>query len=78
MEALPGHVLNLQEIEIRENGVFDFEDVAVLRLLLQEIAVLADIDGPGGDNLLSLRVNRRISNLCKKLFKIVKQRLIFL
>ena len=78
MEAGLVHPLDLEQIQVGEDRVFDFEHMAVFRRLLQEVAVFARVDGGGGDDLLADRVDRRVCHLSKHLLEIVEQRLVFL
>ena len=52
--------------------------MAVFRSLLQNIALLTDIDRGGGYDLLTDGINRRIGYLGEELFEVVKQRLMLL
>ena len=51
--------------------------MAVLRSFLQNIAFLADINRGGCYDFLTDRIDRRVRYLCKELFEIVEQRLMF-
>ncbi len=77
LKAVFFHLLNLQHVCVGEDRVIDFQHLAVFRLFLQNISVLPHIDRRTCDNLLPDGINRRISNLCEKLLKIVKQRPLF-
>ena len=50
--------------------------LAVFRLFLKNVTVVADINRCGGDNFLTDCVNRRVCNLSKHLLEVIKQRLI--
>ena len=51
------------------------EHVTVFRCLLQEIAVLPQIDRGGSNYLFTNRVDGRVRHLGKKLFEVVEQRM---
>ena len=78
LEAVFFHGLDFQKVCIGQNRIVDAHHTAVLRLLLQQIPVLADKDAGGGDDLLTDRVNRRIRYLGKQLFEIIEQRLVMI
>ena len=78
LKARPFHVFDLQKIRAGENGIVHLENLAVLRLFLQNISVLPHKHSGAGDNGLPDRVNRRIGYLGKQLLKIVEQGLMFL
>ena len=71
------HMLDLQKIQVRQDGIVDLQHMAVLRLLLQEIAILSQIYAAAGNDLLPLRVNGRIGDLGEELLEEIKQGLIF-
>ena len=69
------HMPDLHQVRRGEDRVVDLEHLAVLRLFLEEVAVVADIDGGVCDYLLADGVDGRIGDLCKELFEVVEQRL---
>ena len=78
LKAFLLHIFDFQQIGVCENRVIDFQYLTVFRYLLQQISVLAYIHGGTGDNFLTDSVNRRIGDLCKKLFKVIEQRPVLL
>ena len=72
------HIFDPHQIGAGQNRIIHFQDLAVLCSLLQYIAFLTDIYGRGGHDLLADCIDRRVGYLCKQLFEIVKQRLMFL
>ena len=52
--------------------------MAVLWLFLQQITVFAHINGGGGYDFFTYRINGRVRYLRKHLLKVTKQRLVFL
>ena len=73
LEAGLLHIFDFQQVRLRQDGIFHPQNLAVLRVFLQDIALLSHIDGGGGDNLLPDGVNGRIGYLSKELFKVVEQ-----
>ncbi len=69
------HMLDFQHVGIGQDGVVDFEHLAIFRPRAQEVAVLPHIDRRGRDNLLADGVDGRVGHLRKQLLKIVEQRL---
>ena len=51
------------------------QHIAILRHLLQQIAVLSQVHRGGGNHLLADRVNRRVRHLGKELLEIMEQRM---
>ena len=78
LEAFCLHILDLQQICVRENRIVDFQHLAVLRFLFQNISVFSDINRGRSHKFFPDRVDRRIGYLCKQLFKVIKQRLMLL
>ena len=76
LKSLHLHIFDLQHIRVGQDRIFDFKHLAVLRLLFQKITLYAHIHGLGCDDLFPDGVNRRIGNLCKELFKVIKQWLV--
>ena len=76
LEAGAVHGLDLQQVQVVQNGVVDFQHPAVLRLLLEQIAVFPGVDGGGGDDFLPHRVDGRVGHLGEHLLEVVKQGLI--
>ena len=56
---------NLDKVKVAEDRILNLQYMAVLRSLLQQIAVCAQIHGTGGDNLLPVRIDGWIRHLCK-------------
>ena len=75
LEAGQIHSLELEHSGGGQDRIDDLDHLAVIRLFLQQIAVLADIDGGRGDDLLADCVDRRIGHLREVLFEIIEQRL---
>ena len=74
LEAGNVHVFDFQQIGGGQDGVVHLEDLAVLRLVLQQIAVRAHIDAGGGDDLFADSVDGRVGHLCEPLLEVVEQR----
>ena len=69
-------IFDLQKIEVSQNRIFNFKYMAAARVRFEQISVLSQVNCMGGDDLLALRIDRRICHLGKKLFEIIEQRLI--
>ena len=78
LEARHVHVLDLEQVGGGQNGVVDFQHLAVFRLVLQQVAVGAHIDAGGGDHFFADRVNGRVGHLGKPLLEVVEQRRVLL
>ena len=78
LKALYLHVLDFQNVRVGQDRVIHLQHLTVFRPLLQQVAVLADVNGGGCDDFLSNSVYRRIGYLGKQLLEIVKQRLMLL
>ena len=78
MEAGFVQVPDLEEVYACQDRVVDFQNRAVSALLLQEIAVRADVYGGIGHYFLPEGVNGRVSHLGKELLEIVEQQLMLL
>ena len=76
LEALRLHILDLQQIRVRQDRIVDPEHITVLRGLLQDISLGSDIDGRRCDDLLTDRVDGRVRYLRKELLEIMDQRVI--
>ena len=74
-EFAPGNAPQLLQIVIRQNRMRQLERVAVLRRLLEDVALGADVAGQRHDQLFANRVDGGIGHLRKKLLEVVKQRL---
>ena len=72
------HIFNLQHIRICQDRMLDLEHLAVDRLLIEQVAVFSYIDGRRGNDFLTDRIDRRVRHLGKQLFKVIKQRLMFI
>ena len=68
------HGLDFQQVRLREDGVVDFQNLAVFRVLLQQIALRAHVYGGGGDDFLPQRVDGRVRDLGEHLLEILEQR----
>ena len=73
LEAGHVHGFDLQKVGIGQDGVLDFKHLAVLGILLQQVALGTDIDGGGGDDLLAQGVDGRVGNLSEHLLEVLKQ-----
>lgn len=67
------HIADLQHIDIGENGIVDPQNVAILFLFAEQIAVSAHIDVGGGDHFLPDGVDGRVGDLSEMLLEVVKQ-----
>ena len=74
LEAQHLHGLDLQKVGLGEDGVVDFQDLAVVGVLLQQVALRAHVHRGGGDYLFPQRVDGRVGDLGEHLFEIVEQR----
>ena len=68
------HVLDLEQIRAGQDGVLHLEHLAVLGLVLQQVAVGTHIDAGGGDHLLTDGIDGRVGDLCEPLLEVVEQR----
>ena len=73
LEAGHVHGLDLEQIGLGQDRVLDFQDLAVVGVLLQKIALRTDVDGGRGDDLLAQRVDGRVRDLRKHLLEILAQ-----
>ena len=55
-------------------GLVDFQHLAVLGVLFQQVALCANVYGGGGDDLLAQGVDGRVGDLGEHLLEILKQR----
>ena len=55
LEAGHVHGLDLEQVGLGQDRVLDFQDLAVVGVLLQKIALRTDVDGGRGDDLLAQR-----------------------
>ena len=74
LEAGHVHVLDLEQIGAGQDGVLHLEHLAVLGLVLQQVAVGTHIDAGGGDHLLTDGIDGRVGDLCEPLLEVVEQR----
>ena len=74
LEAGHVHVLDLQQVGVGQNGVVHLEDLAVLGLILQQVAVGTDVYAGGSDHLFTDGIDGRVRHLRKALLEIVEQR----
>ena len=72
------HVFDFQHVCIGQDRMIDFQYLAVFRLFMKQVSIFSDIDSCTGNDLFTDGIDWRIGNLCKKLFEIIKQRLMFL
>ena len=77
-EARSVHGLDLHQVQVGEDGVVDLEDVAVLRAVLEQVAVGAHIDRGIGDALLADGVDGRVGDLGEHLLEVAEQGLMLL
>ena len=75
-EAGAVHGPNLHQLHGGENGIANLQHPAVFRLLLEQVAVRADVHRGIGDDLLPQRIDGRIGHLGEELLEIVEQRLV--
>ena len=73
LKSLFIHIFNLHKVSVSKDRIADFKHLAVVSLFFKQISVLTDINACRCYDFLSYRINRRVCNLCKKLFKIVEQ-----
>src|SRR6185312_7950730 len=69
------HAAQLFQIAIRENRLWQFQRVAVLRRLFQDVALSADVADERHHHLFAYRIDRRIRNLREQLLEVVEQQL---
>ena len=74
LEAGNVHGLDFQQVRLREDGVVDFQNLAVFRVLFQQITLCAHVYSGGGDDFLPQRVDGRIRDLGEHLLEILEQR----
>ena len=77
-EARLVEVLDLHELDAREDRVLHLEHAAVVGLILQQITIRTDVDGRIRDDLLAEGVDRRVGDLCEELLEVVEQELVLL
>ena len=68
------HGLDFQQVRLREDGVVDFQNLAVFRVLLQQITLCAHVYSGGCNDFLPQCVDGRVRNLGKHLLEILEQR----
>ena len=78
LETFFFHITDLQEVKICQDRILYLKNLAVIRFLFQQVSVRSQIYRPGCNYLLTLRINRRIGNLCKQLLEIIEQRLVLI
>ena len=76
LKPLVVHIFDLQNIRIGQDRILHLQHRTVIRLFLQQISILTDIDRGGSHNFLTDRIDRRICHLGKQLFKRIKQRMV--
>ena len=67
------HILYLEHIRFGKYRMLDLENMAVLRLFFEDIAVLTDVNAGVGNYLLAYSIKGRVSYLCEVLPEIVEQ-----
>lgn len=67
------HVPDLHQVYRGEDRVAHLKGVSVVRPLLQQVAVVAQIDGGVGDHLLPDGVDGGIGHLGKELLEVIEQ-----
>ena len=77
-EAFLLHMLDLQNIQIRQDGIVDLQHMTVLRTLCQKISVLPQVYAAGGYDLLTFCIDGRVCYLREQLLEIVEQGLVLL
>ena len=75
LEAGYIHLFELEHTGGGQNRVDDLYHAAVFGLFFEQIAVLANVNGGGCDDLLANGVDRRIGDLRENLLEVIKQRL---
>ena len=68
------HGLDAKKVRFREDGVVDFQHLAVVRLLFQQVTLGTGVDRGGSDDLLPEGVNGRVRHLGEHLLEVVKER----
>ena len=74
-EVAPGDAAQLLQVAVGEEGMRELERVAVLRRLVQDVALGADEAGQRHHQLLADRVDGRVGDLGEHLLEVVEQRL---
>ena len=75
LKALRLHILDLQKVGVSQDRIVHLQHITVFRHFLQQVSVFAKIDRRGRHDLLTDRIDRRVCHLCKKLLKVVEQRM---
>ena len=73
LEAGHIHRFDLEQVGLGQDRVLDLQHLAVVGVFLQQVALRTDIDGGGGDNLLTQGVDRRVCDLSEHLLEIFAQ-----
>ena len=76
METGLVHGPDPHQVHRGQDGVVDLQHPAVLRLLIQQVAVIAHVYGGVGDDLLPDGVDGRVGHLGKQLAEVVEQGLV--
>ena len=74
LQARDIHGLDAKNVGFRQNGVVDFQHLAVVRRFFQQVTLSAHVHRGGGDHLLPQSVDRRVGDLGKHLLEILEQR----
>ena len=74
LEARHVHVLDLEQVGAGQDGVVHLEHLAVLGLVLQQVAVGTDVHAGGGDHLFADGVDGRVGDLREPLLEVAEQR----
>ena len=65
----------LFQVAIRKNGMGQLQGVAILRRLIEDIALSSDVADERHHHLFADRIDRRVRDLRKQLFEVIEQRL---
>ena len=74
LEAGHVHVFDLEQVGAGQDGVVHLEHLAVLGLVLQQVAVCANIHAGGSDHLFADGIDGRVGDLRKALLEVIEQR----
>ena len=73
LEAGHIHRLDFEQISLGQNRVLDFQHLAVVGILFQQIALGTDIYGGGSDDLLAQGIDGRVRDLGEHLLEVLAQ-----
>ena len=77
-EARQIHVFDFQQVDAREDGMPNFQDLAVVLLVLEQVTVRADIDLSVRDDPFPDGVDGRVRDLREQLLEVAEQELVLL